>query len=109
MFWPPVVAASGSPLPVRLTNNGTEAWPDGLRLLAGWQASEVPYLADPPADIAPLPVEVPSLAPGESVELAVPLPAPSAPGRQVAWISLSDGSRTLAELGSPPLQVATGP
>jgi hypothetical protein len=109
MFWPPVVAASGSPLPVRLTNNGTEAWPDGLRLLAGWQASELPYLADPPADIAPLPVEVPSLAPGESVELAVPLPAPSAPGRQVAWISLSDGSRALAGLGSPPLQVATGP
>jgi N-acetylmuramoyl-L-alanine amidase len=89
-----------------LTNRGTEAWPANLQLVAGWQASELPYLASAPERLEELPVEVPSLAPGESVRLVIPLPAPAGAERQIAWISLSGPNGTWAEFGSPPAQAA---
>jgi N-acetylmuramoyl-L-alanine amidase len=89
-----------------LTNRGTEAWPANLQLVAGWQASELPYLASAPERLEELPVEVPSLAPGESVRLVIPLQAPPGAERQIAWISLSGPTATWAELGSPPAQAA---
>jgi hypothetical protein len=54
-----------------------------------------------------LEVEIPALAPGESVLVSVQLPAAPAGGRAVAWISLRDGTATLADRGSPALQLAT--
>jgi hypothetical protein len=34
------------------------------------------------------------------------LPGPPASERAIAWITLADGATTLADLGSPPLQLA---
>lgn len=105
---PPFVApvAPDPPMELRLTNTGTKAWPDRLELVAGWEASDQPYLARPPAEIQPLDVEVPSLGPGESVVVSVTLPDP--PGeRAVAWITLADGSATMADRGSPALQMGS--
>lgn len=89
-----------------LTNRGTEAWPANLQLVAGWEASELPYLASAPSDLEVLPVDVPPLAPGEAVRLLLPLPPPGDGERQVGWISLSGPNGPWAELGSPPAQVA---
>jgi hypothetical protein len=91
---------------VRLTNTGTEAWPDGLRLMAGWGPTGDPYLAARPSDLVELDAVVPPLAPGEAVELPIALPEPPGGGRQVAWITLADGGRLLSDLGSPALQLA---
>jgi N-acetylmuramoyl-L-alanine amidase len=103
-FWPPV--APDGPVLLRLTNNGTGEWPAGAELVAGWEATDQPYLARAPHQLQPLGVEVPALAPGESVVVSVALP--EAPvGRSVAWVSLSLADTTLADLGSPALQVAT--
>ena len=74
--------------------------------MVGWEETDQPYLASPPAELAPLPVEVPALAPGEAVTLHVHL-AHEAQGRAVAWISLRDGSTTTADLGSPALQLSS--
>ena len=103
---PPFVApaAPSAPLELRLANTGTMAWPDGLELIAGWEASDQPYLARPPGELEPLGVEVPPLDPGESVILSVTLPDPPAE-RAVAWITLADGRETLADHGSPALQL----
>lgn len=92
-------------LPLRLTNTGTRAWSDGLALLLGWEATDAPYLPQAPATLEEAGVEVPALAPGESVTLHVPLELPEA-GRSLLWLSLSDGNETFADLGSPALQLA---
>lgn len=105
-FWPLAVPGQAGPLPLRLTNTGHEAWPQPLRVVVGWEASEQPYLATPPSDLLPLDVDLPALAPGESVELSVALEPPGVPGgRLVCWITLSDGTDTFADLGSPALQL----
>ena len=103
-FWP--LVAPDDPVQLRLTNTGTRAWPAGAELVAGWEATDQPYLARAPEGLQPLEVEVPALTPGESVVLSVALPeAPD--GRAVAWVSLNVGDTTLADLGSPALQLAS--
>ena len=104
MFWAPV--APDSPLALRLTNTGTADWPSGIELVAGWAASDQPYLAQAPPDLEELDVEVPALAPGESVVVRVALP-PAVGGRAVAWISLREAGATFADRGSPALQLSS--
>jgi N-acetylmuramoyl-L-alanine amidase len=110
IFWAPAAPASAltGGTGIRLTNTGSARWPAGLRLETGWAASQDPYLRQAPASLETLPVTVPTLGPGESVELRVALPAPAATGRQIAWITLATAADPLSDLGSPPLQVATG-
>jgi N-acetylmuramoyl-L-alanine amidase len=106
-FWPPV--SHGGPVRLRLTNTGVAGWPAGMRLVAGWETSDRPYLPREPEQLAALDIDVPALGPGESVVVVVELP-PDPAGRAVAWISLADGSSTFADHGSPALQLAnTGP
>ena len=105
-FWATVVDPA-TPLRLRLTNTGTDAWPAGTALVAGWEPSDAPYLRQAPEALDTLEVEVPSLEPGASVELEVVLPPVPAGGRALAWISLSDGLATFADFGSPALQVST--
>jgi N-acetylmuramoyl-L-alanine amidase len=102
-FWAP---SSDGSVRLRVTNTGTATWGADVALVAGWETSEMPYLAAPPASLVELPVRIPPLAPGESVELDVELP-PAPTGRAVAWISLREGATTFADLGSPPLQLAS--
>jgi len=104
-FWPAVAPSDGA-LSLRLTNTGSSAWPAGLRLVAGWAATDMPYLAAAPDGLAPLDPEIPALQPGESVELPVTLPAPAGDGRQVVWIALDgpDGTALTAS-GSAALQL----
>lgn len=90
-----------------LTNRGTEAWPTNLQLVAGWQVSELPYLPSAPDRLENLPVDVPPLAPGESVRLSVPLEAPAATGRQIGWITLRGPNVPWTDLGTPAIQMAT--
>jgi N-acetylmuramoyl-L-alanine amidase len=107
-FWLPVV--SGDQLLLRLTNTGTDAWPAGLQLLGGWEASDQPYLRLRPSSMEPLLDDVPALASGESVDVRLPLSEiAGGPARGVAWITLATGEAALTDLGSPPLQLATGP
>ena len=103
-FWPPI--APDDSFQLRLTNNGTGAWPAGGELVAGWEATDQPYLARAPQQLQPLGVEVPALAPGESTVVSVVLPAAPA-GRAVAWVTLSLVDATLADRGLPALQLAT--
>lgn len=107
-FWVPELRAAGAGggLSVRLTNTGSAAWPDDLALAVGWAPSEGPLLRRAPDDLAAVPVAIPALAPGEAVELALPLELPSGSGRQVAWITLVGPDGPLTEIGSPPLQIA---
>jgi N-acetylmuramoyl-L-alanine amidase len=98
------VASGVATVPIRLTNTGAAAWPAGLRLLGGWQASDAPYLAVAPSKLEPLDADVPALGAGESVELTVSLPVPAGAGRQLAWITLA-GDRPLTDAGSPALQL----
>lgn len=105
-FLVPELPADTTRLPIRLTNNGSQAWPAGLQLLAGWQASDAPYLATAPPGLASLEVDVPALAPGESVEVMANLPPPEGAGRHLLWISLTDGTQLLSDVGSPALQLA---
>jgi N-acetylmuramoyl-L-alanine amidase len=96
-------------LAVVLTNTGTQPWEDDLAILAGWGATDQPFLRVPPV-LEALPAQVPALAPGESVELHLPIEPPSdRSSRQVAWITLSGRGGTFADLGSPPLQLALPP
>ena len=46
-------------------------------------------------------------APGESVALQVSPTMPTGTGRQILWISLATPATSLADLGSPPLQLAS--
>ena len=96
----------GSDLSLTLTNRGTAPWPAGLRLVAGWQASELPYLPSAPAATAPLDAEVPALGPGESVTLRLAVPPFDGPGRGIWWASLDGPAGSYADLGSPPVQLA---
>lgn len=107
MYWPLVV---GEPVRggIRVTNTGSDSWPAGTQLLAGWGPTAEPYLARPP-QLAPLDVEVPALAPGESVDLELRLPDPPSGDRAVAWITVQSGNTVLSDLGVPPLQLAIGP
>jgi hypothetical protein len=107
MYWPMVVGDPGR-AGIRVTNTGSDAWPAGAQLLAGWAPTAEPYLARPP-QLAPLDIEVPALAPGESVDLELRLPDPPQGVRAVAWITLQAGNTVLSDLGVPPLQLAIGP
>jgi N-acetylmuramoyl-L-alanine amidase len=106
---PPFVApAAPSPLRLRLTNTGTQPWPAGMSLVAGWEMTDLPYLGQPPDDLVPVGNEIPALSPGESVVVEAGLPAaPAEPA--VAWIGLRDGNDLLADAGSPPLQLSSQP
>jgi hypothetical protein len=108
-FWAPVLPsdASTTGISVRLTNTGTVAWPATLQLLAGWSASDEPYLRVAPDSLTALPGSVPSLAPGESVELHLLPGPPTGSARQVLWISIANAQGSITDLGSPPLQLAT--
>jgi hypothetical protein len=99
---------AGGALQLRLTNTGTSTWPAGLRLASGWQATPSPYLAVAPAHLEPADVEVPTLKPGESVELSIQLQVPTSSARKIAWITLVTANGTpLTASGSPPIQLAT--
>ena len=108
-FWAPVVdaAALTAGIAVEMTNTGTASWPANLRVMAGWSLSQHPYLRAPPQGLLPLGSPLPALAPGEAVDVMLHLSRPAGSGRQIAWITIADGAQTLAELGSPPLQLAT--
>ena len=106
MFWA-VEVSDLDRVAIRLTNTGTQAWPSGAEIVAGWARSSDPYLARPPR-LSPLDVEVPALAPGESVDLELALPDPPAGDRSVAWITLRIDDDIFSDLGSPALQIATG-
>jgi N-acetylmuramoyl-L-alanine amidase len=103
-FWAPV--AADGPLRLRLTNTGTQTWPSDLELVAGWDETDQPYLRRAPEGLDRLDAEVPALAPGESVVVETVLPA-APDARGVAWISLMGGDATLADRGSPALQLAS--
>lgn len=108
IFWAPELpaATAGTGLvPIRLTNTGTAAWPDGLELRIGWTASDLPYLPDAPDALTAAGTSVPALAPGESVQLELPIEVPAG-GRSLAWISLQGSAGDFADLGSPALQLA---
>ncbi|MFN2484856.1 MAG: hypothetical protein ABR509_08005, partial [Candidatus Limnocylindria bacterium] len=94
------------PLSLRLTNTGTAAWPRGTELAAGWDATEEPYLVVAPS-LQFLDVDVPALGVGEAVDLAVRVPPPDSAVRNVLWLTLVSSGRSLADLGSPPLELAT--
>jgi len=102
-FWPAVV--NEETVQLRLTNTGTSAWASGTQLVAGWIETVEPYLAFAPDELEPLDVDVPALAPGESVVIGVSL-SPSPANRGVAWISLSSDGETFADNGSPALQLS---
>ena len=102
--WAPV-AREGT-ISLRLTNTGTDSWPSGMELVAGWAVSDQPYLARAPSQLEPLAGDIPALAQGESVLLSVGLPR-SPSGRALAWISISDHGATLADRGSPALQLSS--
>lgn len=110
LFWPailPTPVAGNVALPLRLTNTGTADWPEGLRVVVGWASSADPYLDQPPDGLTENGTPLPLLRPGESVEIAVDLAVPPGTGRQLAWISLRDGSSLYADFGIPALQLAT--
>ena len=106
MYWPP--EADGDRIAVRLVNTGSQAWPAGLRLEGARLATDQPYLRVPPDKLTPLlPGALPALAPGESIDVRVNLPAAYGTGRRVTWITLVGQDGPLTRLGSPPLQIAT--
>jgi N-acetylmuramoyl-L-alanine amidase len=108
-FWATAVGAPelSQGMAVRLTNTGTVAWPAGLKVRDGWQASDEPYLRQPPDAVGDLGIEVPPLGPGESVVVLVNEEAPAG-GAGLLWITLANGDRTFSDLGSAPLQLRTG-
>ena len=107
-FWAPGVrrAELGVGVPVRLTNTGTEPWPADLRLLTGWQPSAEPYLREAPESLDDLGLDVPPLAPGQSVVLVIKRDVPVAE-RGLLWVTLGNGNTSASDLGSPPLQLST--
>jgi N-acetylmuramoyl-L-alanine amidase len=98
--------APDAPWRIRVTNTGNQPIAAGSRIVAGWEATNGPYLYLPPAELVEIGEPLPALAPGESVVVVATLPDPAAAGRTVAWISLRTGASTLADLGSPALQLA---
>jgi hypothetical protein len=107
MYWAQSLPSGTASVPLRLTNTGDRAWPEGLQLLVGWSASDAPYLSSAPATLDPADVAVPPLGPGESVTLDLPLDLPDG-GRQLAWITLRGPAGPFSDLGSAPLQLASG-
>jgi|KBSSwiStaDraftv2_1062776.scaffolds.fasta_scaffold54331_3 N-acetylmuramoyl-L-alanine amidase len=110
-FWAPTVSAADleAGINVRLTNTGTDAWPADLHLLSGWGTGDQPYLRAAPETLGELALEVPPLAPGESV-LVLLAASPAPGGGGILWVTLSGGDAALSGLGSAPLQVrTTGP
>jgi N-acetylmuramoyl-L-alanine amidase len=107
MYWAQSLPSGTASVPLRLTNTGDQAWPEGLQLLVGWSASDAPYLSSAPATLDPADVAVPPLGPGESVTLDLPLDLPDG-GRQLAWITLRGPAGPFSDLGSAPLQLASG-
>jgi len=103
-YWAPALPAG--PLALRVTNTGTAPIPEGAVIVAGWSVSDEPYLPAPPDDLEPVGQPLPALAPGESLTVEVDLPAPPPGAGALAWISLLTDGTTLADLGSPPLQLA---
>jgi N-acetylmuramoyl-L-alanine amidase len=101
-YWPPSVEADEAP-PVTITNTGRTAWPPGAEVLVGWQETDEPYLARPPA-LDELDVALPPLEPGASVTLALELPQPPQGVRAVGWLTIGLGDDVLSETGSPALQ-----
>jgi N-acetylmuramoyl-L-alanine amidase len=93
-------------LPLRLTNTGTEPWPDDLRVLAGWAPSAEPYLRQAPDAPDDIGLDVPPLAPGQSVVLVIKRDVPVAE-RGLLWITLGDHDGSFGDVGSPPLQLST--
>jgi N-acetylmuramoyl-L-alanine amidase len=92
---------------LRITNTGTEPIAAGSRIVAGWEPSDEPYLYVPPAELVEIGDPLPELAPGASVVVVAVVPEPpAASGRVLAWVSLSIGTSTAADLGSPALQLA---
>jgi N-acetylmuramoyl-L-alanine amidase len=106
-FWAAIIglAELSAGLPVRLTNTGTDPWPDDLRLMAGLAVSSEPYLRQEPDAFLDLGIAIPPLAPGESVVLLVPMDVPAGE-REMLWITLATGTGPLSDLGSAPLQLA---
>jgi N-acetylmuramoyl-L-alanine amidase len=105
-FWAP--EAPDGPIRLRVTNTGTDTIEAGAELVAEWAISDQPYLAAPPDGLRPIGDALPALGAGESVVVEVVLPDAPSGGRGLAWISLLVGSTTLSDLGSPPLQLASG-
>jgi N-acetylmuramoyl-L-alanine amidase len=107
-FWAPGLrrADLAVGIPVRLTNTGTQPWPDDLRVLAGGEASAEPYLRVAPDTLDDVGLKVPPLAPGESVVLVVKKDVPVAE-RGMLWVTLGAGQTSLSDLGSAPLQLST--
>jgi N-acetylmuramoyl-L-alanine amidase len=101
-YWPTGVEADAAP-PVTITNTGRTAWPPGAEVLVGWQETDEPYLARPPA-LDELDVALPPLEPGASVTLALELPQPPQGVRAVGWLTIGLGDDVLSETGSPALQ-----
>ena len=99
-FWPQAVPEG--PVELRVMNTGTGSWSAGSRIEAGWETSDAPYLARPPADLQLIGPEIPALGPGESVVISIELPPKPGGGRALAWISLSVDRASLADRGSPP-------
>ncbi len=93
------------PVLVRMGNTGMRPWPDGVGIASGWAVTDEPYLAAAPA-LTRLDVEVPPLAPGEAVELALDVPQPPDAVRGVLWLTLVSPHGSLADAGSPALQLA---
>jgi len=108
-FWAPVLPQAAVPLQIRLTNNGSQPWPDGLRLMVGWEASVAPYLGAPPANLSDSGVEVPALTPGASVMVELPTGPPAVMDRLIGWFTLADADGPLTRNGSAALQLATRP
>jgi N-acetylmuramoyl-L-alanine amidase len=104
-FWPAVMPDGGVEL--RITNTGTEAWAAGSTLVAGWEVTDAPYLAEAPENLENLDVEIPALEPGGSVVVSVDLPPVPGEGRAVAWISLLVDRASLADRGSAALQLSS--
>jgi N-acetylmuramoyl-L-alanine amidase len=105
-FWLPV--APSADLLVRLVNSGSQPWPAGMHLLGAWQQTDEPYLRLAPEALSPLLADpIPALAPGEAVDMRVPL-STGGSARGVVWMTVAGDEGPLTELGSPPLQVAFG-
>lgn len=105
-FW--AAEAPDGPLRLRITNTGTGTLAAESRMVAGWERSEAPYLYLPPGTLGAIGDPLPALEPGESIVVSVTLPELPGAGRALAWISLVDGASTLADRGSPALQLASG-
>ena len=107
-FWAPELPRTelALGLPVRLTNTGTEQWPADLRVLAGWEQSAEPYLRQAPDALDDMGLDVPTLAPGQSVVFVIKLDVAVAE-RGMLWVTLGAAGASFSDLGSPPLQLST--